>query len=204
MHASAQVGATSLTHIRRGARHTRPHAFPPPPLVTRTSHRRTHLRSTAPCRIHRVFTGGAPVQGAELSACMQPRPLAHHGHIGGPYRLTYRLPTPPFLSSSPTYSSKVRIWAARSSSFVKTPAAACLHAGTHLRTYSVLITQKGSRWLSRWAPRLMPLLGLLHKEVRSLSDEILNHGADCTVGAELRGIERQVGPGPSSYSTATR
>ena len=30
MHASAQVGATSLTHIRRGARHTRPHAFPPP------------------------------------------------------------------------------------------------------------------------------------------------------------------------------
>jgi hypothetical protein len=30
MHASAQVGATSLTHIRRGARHTRPHAVPPP------------------------------------------------------------------------------------------------------------------------------------------------------------------------------
>ena len=102
MHASAQVGATSRTHIRRGARHTRPHAFPPPPLVTKTSHRRTHLRSTAPCRIHRVFTGGAPVQGAELSACMQPRPLAHHGHIGGPYRLTYRLPATPFLSSSPT------------------------------------------------------------------------------------------------------
>lgn len=92
MHASAQVGATSLTHIRRGARHTRSLAFPqPPPLVTRTSHRRTHSRSTAPCSqgIHRGRASPGRrverVHAAEASRSSWPHRWPLSSHLSSPH-----------------------------------------------------------------------------------------------------------------------
>ena len=122
----------------------------PPPSWSRGRHTAAHTHVPSPLSDSQ---GGAPVQGAELSACMQSSPLAHHR----PHRwlLSSHLSSPhPAFSLVPYYrfviGTNLEPPDRRASSGA--PAAACLHAGTHLRTYSVLYTQVGSRWLSRLAP----------------------------------------------------
>ena len=144
--------ATSLTHIQERPPDTRclRGSSTAPPSWSRGRHTAAHTHVPSPLSDSQ---GGAPVQGAELSACMQSSPLAHHR----PHRwlLSSHLSSPhPAFSLVPSYrfviGTNLEPPDRRASSGA--PAAACLHAGTHLRTYSVLYTQVGSRWLSRLAP----------------------------------------------------
>ena len=143
--------ATSLTHIQERPPDTRclRGSSTAPPSWSRGRHTAAHTPVPSPLSDSQ---GGAPVQGAELSACMQSSPLAHHR----PHRwlLSSHLSSPhPAFSLVPYYrfviGTNLEPPDRRASSGA--PAAACLHAGTHLRTYSVLYTQVGSRWLSRLA-----------------------------------------------------